>query len=446
MNTAQQKTVYIKTFGCQMNEHDTAKMLLVLSGIGYSYIDEMDNADLVLFNTCTIREKAHHKAISQIGRACKIKRKRPDMLLGVCGCVAQQEGKNLLTRYPEVDILFGPDQIAHLPDLIINAQEGSNACALDLVNDASSYRFIEDVPGENATPPSTFVLAMKGCNCACSYCIVPSVRGREISRPANEIVKEIAHLTKGGAKEVTLLGQNVSAYRNENGNRGAGLADLIRRISQETGIERIRFTSPHPQYISNELIEEFALNKKLCPHIHLPVQAGSNEVLKKMRRGYSRELYIDKAARLRKAWQGMSITTDLIVGFCGETERDFELTLDLMQQVKFDSAFAFMYSPRPGTEAAVKMEDDVPAQEKEQRLTKLLALQRKMTRASNESLIGTQGNVLATGLDRMQRGLVTGRRADNRIVHFPGNSSMIGDIVRVRITGAHDNSLTGEVV
>ncbi|MFH1829349.1 MAG: tRNA (N6-isopentenyl adenosine(37)-C2)-methylthiotransferase MiaB [Pseudomonadota bacterium] len=440
------KSVYIKTFGCQMNEHDTGKMLLVLEGIGYSYIDDMENADLVLFNTCSIREKAHHKAISEIGRASQIKRKRPQMLLGICGCVAQQEGKSLLRRYPEINILFGPDQIAQLPNLITKAIAGNNACALDLVNDARSYRFIEDVPVQNATPSSTFVLAMKGCNCTCSYCIVPSVRGREISRPADDIVKEVSRLAEGGAKEITLLGQNVSAYRDASGKRGAGLASLIRKISQETDIERIRFTSPHPQYISDDLIEEFAQNKKLCPHIHLPVQAGSNEVLKRMRRGYTRELYIDKATRLRKAKQGMSITTDLIVGFCGETERDFDLTLDIMQSVGFDSAFAFMYSPRPGTEAADKMVDDISAQDKQQRLEKLLALQRKMTRGRNEALVGSEGDVLTAGLDRMQRGLLTGRRADNRIVHFPGNSNMIGDIVRVRVTGAHDNSLSGEAI
>lgn len=438
------KSVFIKTFGCQMNEHDTTKMLLILGAMGYSEAARMDEADLVLFNTCTIREKAHHKAISEIGRAVKVKASRPEMIVGVCGCVAQQEGEALFSRYPELDIVFGPDQLHSLPGLIEGACRKSRESALDLVDDPSRYRFIADIP-KDASSPSSFVLAMKGCSCACSYCIVPSVRGREISRPADEIVAEVGGLARSGAREVTLLGQNVSAYRSESGRRGDGLAVLIRRISDETGIERIRFTSPHPLFISDELIEEFANNEKLCQHIHLPVQAGSNGVLERMRRGYTREVFIEKALKLREARRGMSITSDLIVGFCGETEADFEETLDLVRRVGFDSAFAFKYSPRPGTEAAENFEDDVAQVDKERRLDDLLTLQRNMSRSKNEALVGDLDSVLAIGTDRMNRGLVTGRRADNRIVHFAGNSDLIGDIVPVRITGANDNSLHGEL-
>jgi len=439
------KRVFIKTFGCQMNEHDTQKMLLVLGSMGYSQSRDMEDADLVLINTCTIREKAHHKAISEIGRASSIKARRPGVTLGVCGCVAQQEGVSLRERYPEVDLVFGPDQIARLAELLGVARREGFASALDLVDDPAAYRFPDQVPENGRAGPQAFVMAMKGCNCSCAYCIVPSVRGREISRPADHIVAEAGALARAGTREVTLLGQNVSAYRSEGGRRGGGLAALIRRISEETGLQRIRFTSPHPLFISDELIEEFRVNEKLAPHIHLPAQSGSNRILQRMRRGYTREIFIDRALRLREAREGMSITTDLIVGFPDESERDFEETLDMMERVAFDSAFAFKYSPRPGTRAAREMEDSVPAREKESRLARLLGLQRAMSRAKNEELVGDIAGVLATGTDRMRRGLITGRRADNRIVHFAGNPSIVGDIVPVRITGANDNSLAGEI-
>lgn len=441
--TAMDKKVYIKTFGCQMNEHDTTKMSLVLRRLGYARTEVMEDADLVLFNTCTIREKAHHKAISEIGRASSIKRSRCDMMIGVCGCVAQQEGRSIIDKYPSVDMVFGPDQIFRLPELIANAQTRHSACALDLVDDAHQYRFMEEVPVHGEGALSAFVMAMKGCNCACSYCIVPSVRGREISRPPDAIVAEVRALAEAGACEVTLLGQNVSAYRTHAGRRG-GLAELIGRIARETPIERIRFTSPHPLFIDDALIAEFGSNPKLCPHIHLPAQSGSNQMLKRMRRGYTREIFFEKTEKLKAQRPGMSITTDLIVGFCGESGEDFEQTLDLMRQVRFDSAFAFKYSPRPGTEASREMRDDVPPDEKEARLAELLGLQRRISRERGEALAGDVCEVLATGTDRMQRGLISGRRADNRIVHFAGNPSDVGHIVRVRITGANDNSLRGE--
>ena len=443
--TSNSKKVFIKTFGCQMNEHDSAKMLLILAGEGYLEASAMEGADLILFNTCTIREKAHHKAISEIGRAAQLKEQRPDIVIGVCGCVAQQEGAGLRKRYPLIDIIFGPDRIPALPELLARVKCGGTADALELIDDRLNYRFMDEVPGEGRAPISAFVLAMKGCNCSCSYCIVPSVRGREISRQADEIVEEVGALAHSGAREVTLLGQNVSAYRSGDGRRGEGLAGLIRRVSQETEIERIRFTSPHPLFINDELIGEFADNGKLCPHIHLPVQAGADAVLKTMKRGYTRDLFMERSRRLRESRSGMSITTDLIVGFPGESERNFGDTLEMMRCVGFDSAFAFKYSPRPGTEAAESMCDDVPTEVKEERLSRLLELQRTMSRDRNEALVGSVGDVLVVGTDRMRKGLITGRRADNRIVHFAGNPSIIGDIVPVHVTGANDNSLNGEL-
>ncbi|MBN1282512.1 MAG: tRNA (N6-isopentenyl adenosine(37)-C2)-methylthiotransferase MiaB [Proteobacteria bacterium] len=443
---------YIKTFGCQMNEHDSAKMALLLQSQGYAPGEDALASDIVIFNTCTIREKAHHKAISEIGRASQIKRASPRAVVGVCGCVAQEEGERILSRFPDVDFVLGPDQIWRLGEAIACAESGGRCAFVDLIDDPDGYRFPGHIPPvtSHESRVTAFVTAMKGCNCACSYCIVPSVRGREVCRPPGEIVEECRTLADSGTKEVTLLGQNVTAYSFLNPGSlipGAeSLASLIRRISRETGISRIRFTSPHPRDITDGLIGEFAENERLAPHIHLPAQSGSDGVLRRMRRGYTRERYLDVARRLRAARPGISITTDIIVGFSRETDEEYRETLDLMREVGFDSAFAFKYSPRPGTEAARKMEDDVPAGVKERRLDELLALQRSASRRLNEALVGSEGEVLAAGLDRMGRGLITGRLPDNRIVHFSGQEELIGSIVRVRITSANDNSLTGEAL
>ena len=438
-----QKYVYIRTFGCQMNEHDSAKIRAMLAADGYLDSDAPDNADLILFNTCTIREKAHQKAMSEIGRAKLFKRRRPGTIVGVCGCVAQEVKEAIFERYPHVDLLFGPDQIPRLPELVEEARAGRKASALDLIDDPERYRFLGSAsPTTDHRPPATaFVSIMKGCNCACSYCIVPSVRGREVCRLPGDVIDEVHLLADAGTKEVTLLGQNVNAY--EHGE--TTFAKLLRRIAEETGIRRIRFTSPHPRDAGDDLVREYAENMKLMPHIHLPVQAGANAVLTKMRRGYTRERYLGICAKLRAARPGMSITTDLIVGFCGETAEDFEQTLDLMRLADFDQAFAFKYSPRPGTEAARKFEDDVPPEEKDRRLAELLALQLATSRRNNEAQVGKRAEALATGLDRMQRGLVTGRLPDNRIVHFAGQPSLVGAMVPVRMTAAHANSLAAEV-
>ncbi|HPQ81714.1 MAG TPA: tRNA (N6-isopentenyl adenosine(37)-C2)-methylthiotransferase MiaB, partial [bacterium] len=407
--------------------------------------------------TCTIRAKSHHKAISEIGRARVYKENRPRTIVGVCGCVAQEEGASLFERYPHIDIMFGPDQIPRLAELLAEAAAGRRAAALDLIDDPSEYRFlgIAENPESRISgleyQPAEFVSIMKGCNCACSYCIVPSVRGREVCRAPNDIIREIALLAASKTKEVTLLGQNVNAYEHKgtgNGDRGTGttFASLLRRIAEETEVSRIRFTSPHPRDVGDDLVREYAENAKLMPHIHLPVQAGSNAVLKKMRRGYTRERYLEICNKLRRARPEISITTDLIVGFCGETEADFEDTLSLMREVDFDSAFAFKYSPRPGTEAAEKMPDDVPTAEKDRRLAKLLSMQLDASRRKNAAQTGRTFEALATGTDKMKRGLVTGRLPDNRIVHFAGQPSLVGTMVPVRITAAHANSLAGEIV
>lgn len=436
--------VWIRTFGCQMNEHDSEVIRGMLSAEGYVLVEDESAAGVILFNTCTIRDKAHQKAFSEIGRA-KIHKRRPGVVIGVCGCVAQEERERLLARFPHVDLLFGPDQIWRLPELLERARAGERCAAIDLVDDEEQYRFLESSAEGSAPPPSAFVSIMKGCNGACSYCIVPSVRGREVCRDADVIVEEVRRLAARGTKEVTLLGQNVNAYgaRRVQGT-GTPFSRLLRRIADETTIQRIRFTSPHPRDVGVDLIREYADNEKLMPHLHLPVQAGSNAVLQRMRRGYSRERYAEIALALRAARSGMSITTDIIVGFCGETDDDFEETLSLMRCVGFESAFAFKYSPRPGTEAAHAFADDVPFLVKEERLARLLALQRATSRQKNEAQVGSIAPVLVIGSDRLGRGLLTGRSPENRLVHFAGKADCLGAIVPVRITAAHDNSLAGE--
>ncbi len=451
MNTTPQKTVYIRTFGCQMNEHDSLKIKRMLADLGYVSTDTPNNADLILYNTCTIREKAHHKAVSELGRARDYKSNRPDSLVGICGCVAQQDGDALLDRFPELDFAFGPDQISELPRLIGEARAGKRASALDLIDDPAEYLFLDQEPSSSELhSPNAFVSIMKGCNCACSYCIVPSVRGREVCRAPKDILSEISSLPDQGISEVVLLGQNVNAYdsRRSKGFSGDGirLAELIRIISSETDIRRIRFTSPHPRDVDDALIREFAENEKLMPHMHLPLQSGSDVMLKKMRRGYGREKYLEIASSLRRARANISITTDIIAGFCGESEDDFEQTLDIMRRVEFDSIFAFKYSTRPGTEAARKFDDDVSDAIKSERLERILDLGRKTTRVRNEGMVGKHSDVLVMGFGRNDKKMLKGRSPENRIVHFAGHADLIGHIVPVRVTKANDNSLGGEVI
>jgi len=436
-----------------MNEHDTQKILLILSKIGYTRTDKPQSADLIIYNTCTIREKAYHKAESEIGRAHLFKKEKRGQIIAVCGCVAQQEGANLFVRFPHVDIIFGPDQINELPNLLERFNSPSNssfrledsivgrktAIAIDLINDIDKYNFISDIPS-HIESGHAFVTISKGCNCLCTYCIVPFVRGSEVSRPSREIIDEVNALVLAGIKEVTLLGQNVTSYKNN----GLSLAGLISLLSKETDIRRIRFMSPHPKDVDDFLIEEYARNERLCPHIHLPAQSGSNRILKKMGRGYTREVYLDIVARLRKARPDISVTSDFIAGFCGETEYDFNQTMELLREVLFDSIFAFRYSIRPKTIASLKFADDVPFRVKEERLTKILSFQREVTLMKNKARVGKTYEVLVTGLDRKKSGRLMGRLPDNRIVNFTGNPSMIGSTVSVRIIKGLANSLEGE--
>ncbi len=484
------KKVYIRTFGCQMNELDSGKISAMLESMGYKRSEEKD-AGLILFNTCTVRDRAHKKAMSEICRAISYKRERPDLIVGVCGCVAQEEKGDIFLKHPKLDLAFGPDQLAALPEMLrdLRLETGDGKMfATNLINEPSEYNWLGLSLNDKHSTVSEFIKIIKGCNNNCSFCIVPSVRGKELSRPMEDIVEEINTLTKSGVKEVVLLGQNVNSFcihqrTNEPTNqRTDGISDfvkLIKEISSRTEIMRIRYMSPHPKDLTDDLIEEHASNPKLCKHMHLPLQAGSSKVLRDMRRAYSKDRFLERVATLRKAVPEIDITTDIIVGFPGETERDFQDTLDVMKTVGFDGMYPFKYSPRPGTKAA-QMEDDVSKKEKEERLERVLTLNAEIWKQKTEKLVGTTQEVLVEGVSKKSgtslraeakqssesnsldcRGLrppstktLAGTRNDvqlrgktfaNKIVNLTGNLDLVGHIVAVEIIGAGANSLKGRI-
>jgi tRNA-2-methylthio-N6-dimethylallyladenosine synthase len=474
-----------------MNVHDSGRMAGLLKAMGCLEAACDADADIILFNTCTVREHAHHKALSEIGRAMHMKEKMPALIVGVCGCVAQAEREDMFQIYPQLDIVLGPDQIHRLPEMINDVvvsqhtgsrkQEAGKITATELIDDPEKYNWGDHHPprsrhygvggqargreGERGRV-TAFVTIMKGCNNNCSFCIVPHVRGREVSRPADDIIEEIKGLAQGGVKEVTLLGQNVNSYsasppcpsplpsparRCRSGGSGEGkggdegdFVKLLRRITEETDILRIRYTSPHPKDLGDDLIEEHASNPKLCRHMHLPLQAGSDRILRAMKRSYNRERFIERAARLRERARDIEITTDSIVGFPGETEKDYNDTLDVVRKAAFDGMYAFKYSPRPGTKAA-ELKDDVPQKEKEARLRNLLELNARIWREKTQALIGTVQEVLAEGVSKRSSSHLTGRTFGSKIANFAGNLNLVGHIVPVEITSAGPNSLKGKI-
>jgi len=431
------KGVFLQTFGCQMNERDSERVLALLMEQGYEEVSLPGEADLIVINTCTVRKKPEHKVYSLLGRFKKLKEKRPELKIVVMGCLAQQEGENLLERFPQVDMVLGPDRIDDFPGGLERITNGERVCMIGFKEDPSQRVLL---------PPSRSVRAyvniMQGCDNFCSYCIVPYVRGPEKSRPSQEILKEIRLLAKEGVKEVILLGQNVNAY----GKKSPGecsFVELLRKIAEIPGIERIRFTTSHPKDLGEDLILAFKEIPQLCEHIHLPFQAGSNKILKMMRRGYTREEYLQKIERLREVVPEIAITADVIVGFPGEEEEDFEETLDLVRQVRFDGLFSFKYSPRKGTLAS-KWPDDVPEEVKARRLEELQSLQRKITLEKNEALEGQVLEVLVEGCGDRQ-GQLKGRSRCNRVVIFQGPIGLIGKTVWVKIKEGLPNCLRGEL-
>jgi len=438
------KKYFIQTFGCQMNERDSLRMAAVLEGMGFNRNDGPQGADVILVNTCSIREKSEHKVYSILGRFKKFKNKNNRLLLGVTGCVAQQVGDKFLKKVPELDMVIGTHNIHKLQDII--AQAGvAPVSAVDFFHSDSQKRFFAPLV-KGTSSVTAFVTIMEGCNNFCAFCVVPYLRGRELSRPSGDIINEINLLTERGVREVTLLGQNVNSYYEANG-RAVDFSALLDIISGINGIKRIRFISSHPKDLSNNLVNSFATNRKLCRHIHLPVQSGSNSVLERMNRKYTRERYLELIDKLRGVYPDIAITTDVIVGFPGETETDFEETLSLLERVRFDGIFSFKFSPRPNTVAA-GMDEQVDAAVKSLRLRILQDLQGNICFDKNRSLVGEVQEVLVEGKScRSEGGMqLMGRTTGNLVVNFPGEISLAGKLVDIKITNATPNTLIGEIL
>ena len=439
------KKVFIKTFGCQMNEYDSDKMLDVLADSeGMVKTDRPEDADVILFNTCSVREKAQEKVFHDLGRVRPLKALNPDLVIGVGGCVASQEGSEIVKRAPYVDVVFGPQTLHRLPTLIAQRRNTGKA-AVDI-----SFPEIEKfdaMPPARTEGASAFVSIMEGCSKYCSFCIVPYTRGEEVSRPFADILTEIAELTAQGVKEVTLLGQNVNAYRGAMDDNGtiADLSDLIETIAEMPEIERIRYTTSHPREMTQKLIDMYARVPKLVSHLHLPVQAGSDRVLMAMKRGYTVLEYKSVIRKLRAARPDLSLSSDFIVGFPGETADDFEKTMTLIDEIGFDNSFSFVYSSRPGTPAA-ELNDDTPHELKIERLMRLQARIEEQAQAISQRMVGSVQRVLVESLSRKDANELAGRTDNNRIVNFVGQPRLIHQFVDVRITSALPHSLRGEIV
>jgi tRNA-2-methylthio-N6-dimethylallyladenosine synthase len=430
------KSFHIITFGCQMNEHDSERMAGMLEAEGRCLSADPASADLVILNTCSIREKAEQKFFSELGRLRSLKEQNPNMKIAVAGCIAQQEGRSILARAPYVDIVFGPSDLAGLPSLVEAANTGREP-AVSTKGDPAYHRI--QFPTKRTDRIKAWVSIMYGCDNFCTYCVVPYLRGRERSRPAEHIVQEVSRLAAEGCKEVTLLGQNVNSY-------GKGLEDgadfpKLLGLIQDTGIERIRFMTSHPRDLSDGLIAAVRDLPKVCEAVHLPVQSGSDRVLASMNRRYTRADYLDRITKLRSAVPGIALTTDIIVGFPGESEDDFEDTVQLLTDVRFDNIFAFKYSKRPGT-AALRLDGHMGDDVKEQRLAKILELQKEISLQKNRDMIGSVCEVLIDGPSK-KGDAVCGRTHTNKVVNVHASADLIGTVARVEITSASLNSLNG---
>jgi tRNA-2-methylthio-N6-dimethylallyladenosine synthase len=440
MNTP--KKVFIKTFGCQMNEYDSSRMADMLNAAdGMQPTDNPEDADVILLNTCSVREKAQEKVFSHLGRFIPLKEKNPNLVIGVGGCVASQEGQHIVDRAPYVDVVFGPQTLHRLPELIAN-RRSSGLSQVDI-----SFPEIEKfdhLPPPRVEGAAAFLSIMEGCNKYCSFCVVPYTRGEEFSRPFEDILVEAIQLAEQGVKEITLLGQNVNAYRSTSADgTAADLAMLIDYIAEIPQIERIRFTTSHPNEMSEALIDCFARIPKLVSHLHLPVQAGSDRVLMGMKRNYTALQYKSIIRKLRRARPDICITSDFIVGFPGESEQDFAATLKLMQDVEFDFSYSFTYSARPGTPASY-LPDDTSEETKLERLARLQELNEAQGKAVSESMVGSVQRVLVESLSKKDSGELAGRTDNNRIVNFPGDAKLINQFVHVKITQAMPHTLRGE--
>ena len=438
------KKVFIKTFGCQMNEYDSAKMLDVLGASeGAVRTDTPEDADIILFNTCSVREKAQEKVFSDLGRVRELKLQRPDLVIGVGGCVASQEGEAIVKRAPFVDVVFGPQTLHRLPDML-RARSDSGRAQVDI-----SFPEIEKfdhLPPARVEGGAAFVSIMEGCSKYCTFCVVPYTRGEEVSRPLDDVLVEIAGLAQQGVKEITLLGQNVNAYRGlMHDGEIADFALLLDYVHEIPGVERIRFTTSHPREFTDRIIDCYARLPKLVSHLHLPVQSGSDRVLAAMKRGYTVLEYKSIIRKLRAVRPDLCLSSDFIVGFPGETEADFDATLKLAKDLAFDFSFVFIYSPRPGT-PALELDDNTPPEVKSARLTRLQKRIEEQAQVISQAMVGSIQRVLVEGLSKKDANELAGRTDNNRVVNFVGNQRLINTFVDVRITEALPHSLRGEIV
>ncbi len=437
--------IYTKTYGCQMNEYDSARILQVMKQEGYTATNRPEEADLIILNTCSVRDKAEQKVYSALGRWRELKEQKEGLIIGIGGCVAQQEGEALLRRVPHLDLVFGTQNIHKLARMVRDVKDlGSRPVELAFYRDPS---YLEDRKGRpEVHGPKAYVTIMQGCNKVCSFCIVPHVRGREISRPSDNVLAEIQELTTHqGVREVMLLGQNVNSY-GKTQDEELTFTGLLSRVNDIERLDRIRFTTSHPQDLSPELIDAYPRLEKLCEHLHLPVQSGSDTVLERMRRGYSFEDYAMRINQLRDLCPQVALSTDIIVGFPGETDLEFERTLEILEKMEYDDLFAFMYSPRPQTVAAKIYPDDVPDEIKRARLQEVLNLQKGISLRKNRERIGQTEAILLEGQSKLGADQIMGRTRTNKVVNLQAPMNLLGETVNVRITGASANSLMGELV
>ena len=433
------KNLYIETYGCQMNVNDSERIVSLLSAAGYTPDPVLKQADMIVLNTCSVRGGAEERVYNRLENLRVLKKAKKHLVIGVGGCVAQHEGDLLLEKFPWIDLVFGTHNLHLLPEMVKAAEQGQRRSETAFID---NDRRLDLFPAlQESSRVSRFVTVMQGCDNFCSYCIVPFVRGREISRRSEEVLDEIRQLSDSGVKEVVLLGQNVNSYGLKTEDQPS-FAGLIHEIAGIDGIRRIRFTTSHPKDMSDELIACFAEIPKLCGQIQLPAQSGSNAVLQRMNRGYTREEYLDRIMALKSARPGIVVTGDMIVGFPGETVEDFEQTMELIREVRYADLYSFVYSPRPGTRAA-ELPEEISREQKQERLESLLKLQRQITLEINQSYLGTTQSILVESLGK-RPGQVSGRADSGKTVNFIGNPDLIGSFIDVRITAAYQNSLVGE--
>lgn len=433
------RKVFVKTFGCQMNKHDSERVAGLLAQAGHQPVDAPEDADVLVFNTCAVREHAAQRLYGRVGALKKLKQENPEVVIAVGGCLAQKEGRQLLERLPHVDVVFGTFNLSSVAGLIDVARNGESVSELKTEYDVLP----SDLPQLRSQRHHAWVTVSVGCNNHCSYCIVPFVRGREISRPIEEVFAEVERVVADGVTEITLLGQNVNSYGADVYGRSR-FADLIGGLDAVAGLERIRFATSHPKDLTGEVIETVARGEKLCEHFHLPVQSGSDRLLRHMKRGYQRNRYVHLVRQIRELVPDSSITTDIIVGYPGESEADFDSTLSLVEEVEFDQAFTFIFSPRAGTQAAVS-DDQVSDDAKQERMSRLVALQAGISEKKNRALIGHAVEVFVEGPSRKNESFLTGRTRTNKVVNFFGNTVRKHQMAEVRVTEAHPWHLMGVV-